>query len=98
MITSAVSHVKARTVRILIVDDHAGIRRMVRSTLEQHHPFEVVGEAYDGAEAIQEALKLRPDVVVMNVTMPVMNGFDAARGIKSSLPETAIVILSSNAD
>jgi DNA-binding NarL/FixJ family response regulator len=85
-------------VRILLADDHDTIRKMVRSALEKHPRFEVVGEAVNGQKAIEEATKLRPDVVVLNVTMPVLNGFEAARIIKATLPESAIVILSSNAD
>jgi len=87
-----------RRVRILIADDYPAIRESVRSTLEEHPRFEVCGEAEDGAEAIEEAQRLKPDVVVLNVSMPVLNGFEAAREIKASLPETAIVILSANAD
>jgi|SRR5271156_5329301 len=87
-----------RRVRILIADDHPIIRRVVRSTLQQHPHFEICGEAVNGAEAIEEAKKLKPDVVVLNVSMPVMNGFEAAREIKTILPESAIVILSQNAD
>jgi DNA-binding NarL/FixJ family response regulator len=85
-------------VRILIADDHAVIRKQVRSILEAYPRFEVCGEAPDGAKAIWEAQRLRPDVVVLNVEMPVLNGFDAAREIKAKLPESAIVILSLNAD
>lgn len=70
----------------------------MRSTLQQHPHFDVCGEAANGLEAIEEAKKLRPDVVIMNVTMPVKNGFEAAREIKTFLPESAIVILSQNAD
>ena len=87
-----------RPVRILIADDHPGIRETVRSTLEQHPRFEVVGEAEDGAKAIREARRLKPDVVVLNVAMPVLNGLEAAREIKTSLPQSAIVILSLNVD
>ena len=87
-----------RSVRILIADDQPIIRMMVRSTLETVPHFEVCAEAVDGAQAIEQAQKLKPDVVVLNVTMPVLNGFDAAREIKAILPETAIVILSSHAD
>jgi two-component system, NarL family, nitrate/nitrite response regulator NarL len=87
-----------RKVRILIVDDHPIIRRVVRSTLQQHPHFEICGEAVNGADAIEEAKKLKPDVIVLNVSMPVMNGFEAAREIKMILPESAIVILSQNAD
>jgi DNA-binding NarL/FixJ family response regulator len=87
-----------RSVRILIADDQPIIRTMVRSTLERIPHFEVCAEAVNGAEAIEQAQKLKPDVVVLNVTMPVLNGFDAAREIKATLPETAIVILSSHSD
>src|ERR1700722_10740128 len=79
-------------IRILIADDHPIVRRMVRSTLEQYSRFEVCGEAFDGAEAIEEAKRLKPDVVVMNVTMPVLNGIEAARVIKARMPDSAIVI------
>jgi len=88
----------SRKVRVLIADDHAVIRRLVRSKLQSHPHFEVCGEATDGRQAVEEAKKLKPDVVVLNVTMPVLNGLQAARQIRSSLPESAIVILSSNAD
>ncbi len=87
-----------RPVRVLIADDQPIIRKVVRSTLQAHPHIEVVGEAEDGAKAIEEAKKLKPDVIVLNVTMPVKNGFEAAREIKTLLPETAIVILSSHAD
>ena len=83
---------------MLIADDYPGIRKAVRSILEKHPRFEVCGEAEDGAKAIEEAKKLKPDAVILNVTMPVLNGFEAAREIKATLPETAIIILSGNAD
>lgn len=87
-----------RKVRILIADDYPAIREVVRSILEKYPRFEVCGEAIDGAKAIEEATRLKPDVVVLNVTMPVLNGFEAAREIRTVLPETAIIILSGNAD
>jgi two-component system nitrate/nitrite response regulator NarL len=87
-----------RRLRILIADDHPIIRKTVRSTLERHPRFEVCGEAEDGSKAIEEAYKLKPDVVVLNVSMPVLDGFGAAREIKAILPQTAIVILSSSVD
>lgn len=87
-----------RKVRILIADDHPMIRKVVRSTLQRQPHFEVCGEVENGLEAIEEAKKLKPDVVVLNVSMPVLNGFEAAREIKKTMPESAIVILSQNAD
>jgi two-component system response regulator NreC len=66
--------------------------------LAAHPRFEVCGEAENGAQAIEEAERLKPDVVVLNITMPVLDGIAAAREIKAKLPESAIVILSSHAD
>ena len=86
-----------RRLRVLIADDHAVIRRRVRSILEQHPRFEIIGEAADGAKAIEEAQRLEPDVVVMNVNMPVLNGLEAAAK-STRAPQSAIVILSLNAD
>jgi DNA-binding NarL/FixJ family response regulator len=84
--------------RVLIADDHPIIRKHIRSILEEHPRFEVCGEANDGSIAIEEATRLQPDVIVLNVNMPVLNGFDAAKQISSRLPKAAIVILSANAD
>jgi DNA-binding NarL/FixJ family response regulator len=87
-----------RPLRILVADDHPVIRKSVRRLLDSHPGFEVCGEACDGAEAIKEAQRLKLDVVVLNITMPVLNGIEAAREITAKLPESAIVILSSHAD
>jgi DNA-binding NarL/FixJ family response regulator len=92
------SPVRDSPIRIVVADDHPVIRGMVRSALEQHPHFEVCGEAENGAEAIEEVRRVKPDVVVLNITMPLVNGFEAAREIKKQMPETAIVILSSHAD
>src|ERR1700676_515744 len=85
-------------IKILVADDHAMIRKIVTTTLKQEEGFEVVGEAENGLEAVHKAEALKPNVVVLNVTMPVLDGFEAARRIRQKLPEVAIVILSSNAD
>ena len=79
--------------RILIVDDHALFREGVRSLLERND-FEVVGEAGDGVDAIQRAGELLPDVVVMDVTMPQLDGIDATRAIMSNAPGTKVIALS----
>jgi DNA-binding NarL/FixJ family response regulator len=98
--SAASSHIEPniKTLRILIADDQPIIRKHVRRILEEQPSFSVCGEAYDGAKAIEEAQRLKPDVVVLNVSMPILNGLAAGRKIKAELPETAIVILSSNAD
>jgi DNA-binding NarL/FixJ family response regulator len=70
----------------------------VRTILGGHHGFDVCAEVADGAEAIEQAMRLKPDVVVWNISMPVLSGLEAAREITAKLPESAIVILSSHAD
>jgi len=87
-----------QTLRVLLADDHVIIRKRVRAVLETHPRFDVCAEVEDGAQAVEEALRVKPDVVVLNVTMPVLGGFEAAREIRAKLPESAIVILSSHAD
>jgi CheY-like chemotaxis protein len=85
-------------IRILIADDQPTILKMVKQILQAHSGFEVVGEAPDGHQAAILAESLKPDVIVLNVTMPTMSGFEAARRIRSHLPDSAIVILSSHKD
>jgi DNA-binding NarL/FixJ family response regulator len=92
------SQLSDRTLRVLIADDIASIRKSVRSILEEDPRLEVCGEAENGAQAIKQAEQLKPDVVILNITMPVLNGYEAAREIRAKMPEAAIVILSSHAD
>lgn len=81
---------------ILLVDDHAEFRRVVREFLNRLPNVNVVGEAEDGIEALREVERLRPDLVLMDITMPGMNGLDATRRIKESLPGTRVIVLSSH--
>ena len=85
-------------VRILLADDHTVMRAGLRLLLERHDNFEVVGEAADGREAVEIAAAQKPDVVVMDVAMPHLNGVEAARQILSRNPDTAIVMLSMHSD
>ena len=85
-------------VKIVIADDHPLIRKIVTSTLNSEPGFKVIAEAQDGLEAVQKVEELRPDVVVLNITMPVMDGFEAARRIHRNHPKIPIVILSSDVD
>ena len=83
---------KSKT-RILIVDDHALIRRGLADLLRYEKDLAVVGEASDGEAAVAVATELKPDVVVMDLMMPVMDGVEATRRIKAVLPEAKILIL-----
>lgn len=78
--------------KILLADDHAVVRQGLRALLEREG-FEVVGEASDGREAIRLCEKYRPDVAVLDVAMPLLNGIDAAREINKSNPATKLVLL-----
>jgi len=80
--------------RVLIVDDHEFVRRGVRSLLLSQSNYEVCGEAVDGQDALEKARELKPDVIVMDVSMPKLNGLEATRLIRSMLPDSEVLILS----
>src|SRR5450759_4523175 len=82
------------SVRILIADDHAVVREGLRMILEAMGDMTVVGEALDGRDAIEKAETLKPDVIVMDIAMPEMNGIEATRTICGRLPAVRIIILS----
>jgi len=81
------------TVRILIADDHALIRRGLRTLLAHEPTFEVVAEASDGAEALEAAERLRPHVAVLDIAMPILNGIEAARRLVDSQHNVQVVML-----
>ncbi len=83
-----------RSIRVLLVDDHALVREGIRSLLQLYEDIEVVGEAGDGAEAIQKTRELEPDIVVMDISMPSMGGVEATRQILKEKPVAKIVVLS----
>ena len=80
-------------IKVLLVDDHAVVRDGIRARLESSADFEVVGEAVNGREALQKTEELRPDVVLMDISMPVMNGMDAARQLRDTFPDMKVIIL-----
>lgn len=82
-------------IRILIVDDHSVVRQGLRMFLRWDPELEVVGEAQDGAEALRVARQLQPDVVLMDLVMPVMDGIAATAAIRQELPETEVLALTS---
>jgi DNA-binding NarL/FixJ family response regulator len=82
-----------RQVRILVADDHSIVRRGVRALLETHPGWKVCGEAATGKDAVKQAKKLRPDVAVIDITMPDLNGFEATRQIRAAVPQTEVLVL-----
>jgi NarL family two-component system response regulator LiaR len=83
------------TIRILLVDDHSVVRQGLRLFLKYDLELEVVGEAADGAEALRLARELKPDVVLMDLLMPVMDGIAATAAIRRELPDTEVLALTS---
>jgi DNA-binding NarL/FixJ family response regulator len=79
--------------RVLLADDHTMVRQGLVAILKSEPEFEVVGEASDGNEAVERAVALRPDVVVLDVAMPRLGGLEAARRIRKAVPETRILVL-----
>lgn len=86
------------TIHVLLADDHDLVRGGLRAALRNHPEFNVLAEARDGEEAVEEALRVRPDLVVMDVRMPKMSGIEACREIRNTLPETNVLMLTSFAD
>jgi DNA-binding NarL/FixJ family response regulator len=88
----------AGTIHVLLVDDHELVRSGLKATLRPHTEFSVVGEAADGEAAIREAVRLKPELVVMDIRMGALDGIEACREIRSQLPDTRVLILTSFSD
>jgi DNA-binding NarL/FixJ family response regulator len=86
------------TIRVLVADDHDIVRTGLQATLRAHADLNVVGEARNGEEAVKESLRLQPDLVIMDVRMPGMSGIEACREIRSALPATNVLMLTSYGD
>jgi two-component system response regulator NreC len=84
----------SKKITVLICDDHALFREGVKTILTSQPDFDVVGEAEDGKEGVDLATRLQPDVVLMDISMPVLKGFEATRRIKKARPEVKVLILS----
>ena len=84
--------------RILVADDHEGFRRSLSAFLQTQAGVEIVGEARDGVEAVNQTARLHPDLVLMDLQMPNRDGYTATKEIKKNLPETKVVILSMYGD
>jgi DNA-binding NarL/FixJ family response regulator len=89
---------KLGTLRVLLADDHATVRHGLKLLIESETDMTVIGEAGDGTEALQKTQELKPDVVVLDISMPGMNGLAATRALKATQPDAVIVTLTRHAD
>jgi DNA-binding NarL/FixJ family response regulator len=87
-----------KEIRILLADDHNVMRAGLKLLLESHPGFKVISEASDGNQALENAIASTPDVVVLDIAMPKLNGIEAAQKINAHLPQTGIIILSMHSD
>jgi two-component system, NarL family, response regulator NreC len=85
-----------RPLRILVVDDHSAVRRSICQLLELHPGWNVCGEAADGGDAIEKVNELEPDCVLMDITMPGMDGASASKIIRATRPDIEIILVSQN--
>ncbi|MBU1902130.1 MAG: response regulator transcription factor [Proteobacteria bacterium] len=84
----------SKSIRIVIADDHTIVRQGLARLLEDQPNLDVVGEATNGRMALEKALELEPDIIIMDIAMPLMNGIEAAKRIRKELPKTKVLILS----
>ncbi len=85
---------KFQQIEIVIADDHSIVRQGLRKLLEEENYIKIIGESVNGREAVQKVQKLKPDVIIMDIAMPILNGIEAARQIKQLNLKTKVVILS----
>jgi len=86
--------VNGPVIRILVVDDHEPWRRFVRSTLEKQAELQLIGEAADGLEAVQKSQELQPDLILLDIGLPKLNGIEVARRVREDSPNSKILVLS----
>jgi len=87
-----------RRIRVLVADDHTIVRQGVVGILKRTEDLEVVGEAANGDEAVAQTLVTRPDVLILDISMPCLNGFEAARRVRRALPDTRVLVLTMHDD
>jgi DNA-binding NarL/FixJ family response regulator len=81
---------------VLIVDDQANMRAAVRDLFQSHSDFEICGEAANGVDAIAKARQLKPDLIILDLSMPLMNGFEAAKTLRQILPDVPVFLLTAH--
>ncbi|HEX7288034.1 MAG TPA: response regulator transcription factor [Candidatus Angelobacter sp.] len=86
--------IPASSVRVLVVDDFEPFRRVISSMVQERAELQLVGEAADGLEAVQQTQKLRPDLILLDIALPRLNGIEAARRIRRLAPQSKIIFLS----
>ena len=86
------------SLRILVVEDSAPFSQFIRSTLAERRDVQVIGEASDGLEAVHRAEELKPDLILLDIGLPTLNGIDAAKIIRQRCPESRIIFLTQNQD
>ena len=94
VLLNSIVHPVMPIIRILVVDDFDPMRKTVRATLQERCDLQVVGEASDGLEAVQKAMELKPDWILMDIRLPSLNGIEVARQIRKLVPEAKILFLS----
>jgi DNA-binding NarL/FixJ family response regulator len=87
-----------KRITVVLAEDHMIVREGLKKILEAEHDIEVIGEASTGRQAVDLTQKLRPDVIIMDIAMPVLNGLEATRQIRQTVPDTKILILSAHSD
>jgi DNA-binding NarL/FixJ family response regulator len=81
---------------VLIVDDQANMRAAVRDLFQSHSDFEICGEAANGVDAIAKAQELKPELIILDLSMPLMNGFEAAKTLRQILPDVPVFLLTAH--
>jgi DNA-binding NarL/FixJ family response regulator len=89
---------KMQKIKVMLVDDHAILRDGIRALVDLHDDLEIIGEAYEGKEAIEKALELEPDVVIMDITLPGVDGLEVIRRIKKKNTKIRILVLTQHDD
>jgi DNA-binding NarL/FixJ family response regulator len=90
--------VRQPLIRVLIVEDHLPFRRFISASLNENSTLQIIGEVSDGLEAIQKAVQLKPDLILLDIGLPTLNGIEVARQIRQRVPQSKIIFLTTELD